>query len=101
VVVSIASSLSKNVSSLLTVEVGAGGGSSCTIFDRSEDHCKGLYLTLQQNSPDIFQHCQQLTEQLFQDGTKSAFKPLVLLPGQMECCGEVHLWYVCWAGLVC
>jgi len=94
--------LGTNVTSSLTVEVGAGGGSSCTIFDGSEDHCKGLYLTLLQNSPDIFQHRQQLTEQLFQDGTKSAFKPLVLLPGQMECCGrKVHLRYVCWAGLIC
>ena len=58
------------------------------------------YLTLQKNSPDIFKRHQQLTEQLFQDGTKSAFKPLVLLPGQMECCGrKVHLRYVCWAEL--
>lgn len=57
-------------------------------FDGSEGHCKELYSILQLQSPALFQQHVRLEDALFSDGTKSGFKPLILLPGQMECCGK-------------
>ena len=38
--------------------------------------------------PEIFDQRRKLDDVLFSDGSKSGFKPLVLLPGRMECCGK-------------
>lgn len=57
-------------------------------FDGSEIHCKELYSVLQQSNPGIFDQTKRLDTALLSDGTKSGFKPLVLLPGRMECCGK-------------
>ena len=57
-------------------------------FDGSESHCKELYSMLQQSDPQLFNQTEALDDALLSDGTKSGFKPLVLLPGRMECCGK-------------
>jgi hypothetical protein len=57
-------------------------------FDGSEGHCKELCTLLQLQTPGIFQQNKRLKEVLYSDGTKSGFKPLVLLPGKRECCGK-------------
>ena len=57
-------------------------------FDGSEGHCKDLYTLLQSQIPDVFQQNKRLKDVLYTDGTKSGFKPLVLLPGRMVCCGK-------------
>ena len=61
---------------------------SVSTFDGSEGHCKELYSYLHQQNPSLFQQQMKLQDALFSDGTKSGFKPLILLPGQLECCGE-------------
>ena len=57
-------------------------------FDGSEGHCKELYTSLQLQSPGVFQQNEKLQNALFTDGSRSGFKPLVLLPGKSECCGR-------------
>ena len=57
-------------------------------FDGSEGHCKELYGVIEQGNPEIFDQRRKLDDVLFSDGSKSGFKPLVLLPGRMECCGK-------------
>ena len=57
-------------------------------FDGSEGHCKELYSVIEQGNPEIFEQRRKLDDALLSDGTKSGFKPLVLLPGRMECCGK-------------
>lgn len=57
-------------------------------FDCSEAHCKQLYTMLMDTSPTIFEQCETLSKALFKDCTPSGFKPLVLLPGKVECCGK-------------
>ena len=57
-------------------------------FDGSERHCKELYIVLQQVDPKIFDQSKQIEDILLSDGTKSGFKPLVLLPGRTMCCGK-------------
>ena len=56
-------------------------------FDGSEGHCKDLYTLLQSQIPDVFQQTKRPKDVLYTDGTKSDFKPLVLLPGRIVCCG--------------
>ena len=57
-------------------------------FDGSEGHCKELYSVIEQGNPEIFEKKRKRDDALLSDGSKSGFKPLVLLPGQMECCGK-------------
>ena len=58
------------------------------VFDGSEGHCKELYSDIQQRNPEIFEQKRILDDALLSDSSKNGFKPLVLLPGQMECCGK-------------
>lgn len=59
----------------------------CT-FDGSESHCKKIHSVLQLCDPQLFTQTKALDNKLFSDDTKSGFKPLVLLPGRLECCGK-------------
>ena len=43
---------------------------------------------LQLSDHQLFTQTKALDDKLFSDGTKSGFKPLVLLPGRLECCGK-------------
>ena len=57
-------------------------------FDGSEGHCKELYSVIEQGNPEIFDQRRKLDDALLSDGSKSGFKPIVLLPGRMECCSK-------------
>ena len=57
-------------------------------FDGSAGHCKELYSVIEQGNPEIFDQRRKLDDVLFSDGSKSGFKPLVLLPGRMEYCSK-------------
>ena len=64
-------------------------------FDGSERHCKELYASLLIQSPGIFQQNEKLDNALYTDGSRSGFKPLILLLGKSECCGRnVNIRYV-------
>ena len=74
------------VETLPTMELGSGA--TAIAFDRTEEHCKEAYQLLQSCSPAIFQYARVQAEVLFEDASHSAFKPIILLPGKMECCGK-------------
>ena len=67
-------------------------------FSGSESQCEVLYTILSKENPKLFDHSKTLETALYSDGTKSGFKPLVLLPGSTTCCGRkviirfVHFW---------
>ena len=60
-------------------------------FDGSERHYKELYSIIEQGNPEQ----RRKLDALLSDGSKSGFKPLVLLPGLMESCGKVVVRCVC------
>ena len=56
--------------------------------ERIAGHCKELYSVIEQENAEIFEQRRILDNALLSDGSKSGFKPLVLLPDRMECCGK-------------
>ena len=60
----------------------------CCEFDGGEIHCKELCGVLEIAEPGLFHQQQKVEEALFSDGTKTSFKPLILLRGRMKCCGK-------------
>ena len=55
-------------------------------FNGCESQCEALYTVLIRENPKLFQYPKLLNDALYSDGTKSGFKPLVLLPGKTMCC---------------
>lgn len=68
----------------LIVHVAGCSKERVSLFDGSEGHCKEMYAFLQQQCPGLFEQQSKLDDALYSDGTK----PLILLPGQSECCGK-------------
>ena len=79
----------------LIIHVAGCSKERVSLFDGSEGHCKEMYVFLQRQCPGLFEQQSKLDDALYSDGTKSGFKPLILLPGQSECCGKkIQIRYV-------
>lgn len=57
-------------------------------FTGSESECEIVYNILSVNNPTLIDHATIIEDALFLDGNKSGFKPLILLPQRLTCCGR-------------
>ena len=60
---------------------------NCT-FTGSEHDCEILFNVLSDTNLKLFDHANIIEAALYSDGTKTGFKPLVLLPGRIMCCDK-------------
>lgn len=72
------------------------GSTEVTDFTGSEGQCEALYCILSKENPTLFDHAKIIEAALYSDGSKSGFKPLILLPGKTLCCSrKVVIRFVC------
>ena len=65
-----------------------GSGTTCTTFERSEEHCKDAYQLLLSCSPAVFQYTRLQAEVVFQDASHSALSPLFFYQGKWNVVGK-------------
>lgn len=65
-----------------------GFSKSLIEFHCSADHCKQLFYVLSASYKHILDYVDQLEEMLFSDSLLAAFKPVILLPRILTCCGH-------------
>ena len=59
-----------------------------TRFTGTEGQCEALCSVLRKENPKLFDQANIMEAALFSNGSKSGFKPLILLPGRTLCCGR-------------
>lgn len=65
-----------------------GSAASTVKFDCCAEHCKQLCAILSSSYKDVLRCAKQQASILFSDASLSAFKPVVLLPKKLNCCGH-------------
>ncbi len=69
------------------ISIGNAGGNS-TEFEPTAHCCRLACRVLVQNHPHLFSYFEKQANALFADKGRTSYKPIVLLPGQLECCGR-------------
>ena len=65
-----------------------GNASSSTRFQCTSEMCRNVFAIISSSHPELLCYAQHQAEVAFSDPSISPFKPIMLLPHVLQCCGK-------------